>query len=99
VGGGAGLYEGVTVSPGAVIGAGSVITGQSRLIDLVEERELRGTAEAPLVVPAGAVVIPGTRPAGSAWAREQGISVTVPTIAKYRDEGTAARVALEEALR
>ncbi len=40
VGGGAGLYEGVTVSRGAVIGAGTIITGQSRLFDLVEEREL-----------------------------------------------------------
>ncbi len=99
VGGGAGLYEGVSVSRGAVIGAGTIITGGSRLIDLVGERELRGTPEAPLVVPPGAVVIPGTRPASSRWAREQGISVTVPVIVKYRDEGTDARVALEEALR
>ncbi len=99
VGGGAGLYEGVTVSRGAVIGAGTILTGQSRLIDLVEQRELRGTREAPLVVPAGAVVVPGTRPATSAWAREQGISVSVPVVVKYRDEGTTARVALEEALR
>jgi 2,3,4,5-tetrahydropyridine-2-carboxylate N-succinyltransferase len=99
VGGGAGLYEGVIVSAGAVIGAGTIITGQSRLIDLVAERELRGTAEAPLVVPAGAVVVPGTRPATSAWARQHGLAVTVPVIVKYRDEGTDARVALEDALR
>ncbi|MEA2026541.1 MAG: 2,3,4,5-tetrahydropyridine-2,6-dicarboxylate N-succinyltransferase, partial [Chloroflexota bacterium] len=99
IGGGAGLYEGVTVSRGAVIGAGTIITGGSRLIDLVAERELRGTPEAPLVVPPGAVVVPGTRPASSAWARGQGISVTVPVIVKYRDEGTDARVALEDALR
>lgn len=99
VGGGAGLYEGVTVSRGAVIGAGTIVTGQSRLIDLVEQREVRGTREAPLVVPRGAVVVPGTRPATSAWAREQGISVSVPVIVKYRDEGTNPRVALEEALR
>jgi 2,3,4,5-tetrahydropyridine-2-carboxylate N-succinyltransferase len=99
IGGGAGLYEGVTVSRNAVIGAGTIITGQSRLIDMVGEQELHGTPEAPLVVPPGAVVVPGTRPASSAWAREQGISVTVPLIVKYRDEGTAARVALEDALR
>ena len=99
VGGGAGLYEGVTVSRGAVIGAGTIITGQSRLFDLVQERELRGTPERPLVVPADAVVVPGTRPAGSAWAQEQGLSVTVPVIVKYRDAGTDARVALEDALR
>lgn len=99
VGGGAGLYEGVTVSRGAVIAAGTILTGQSRLIDLVGERELRGTPQSLLVVPADAVVVPGTRPASSVWARDQGISVSVPLIVKYRDAGTSARVALEEALR
>ena len=99
VGGQAGLYEGVTVSRGVVIGAGTLITGQSRLIDLVNERELRGTPEAPLVVPQDAVVVPGTRPAGSAWAGRRGLSVSVPLIIKYRDATTDARVALEDALR
>jgi 2,3,4,5-tetrahydropyridine-2-carboxylate N-succinyltransferase len=99
VGGGAGLYEGVTVSRGAVIGAGTILTGQSRLFDIVNERELRGTPASPLVVPPGAVVVPGTRPASSSWARDRGISVSVPVIVKYRDEGTTARVALEQALR
>ena len=99
VGGGAGLYEGVTVSRGAVVGAGTVITGGSRLLDLVHERELRGTPAQPLVVPADAVVVPGSRPAGTAWARERGLSVSVPVIVKYRDAGTDARVALEDALR
>ena len=46
VGGGSGLYEGVVVGRGAVIAAGVVLTGQSRLVDLVGERELRGTPEA-----------------------------------------------------
>lgn len=99
VGGGSGLYEGITVGRGAVIGAGVVLTGQSRLVDLVEERELYGSAAAPLVVPPDAVVVPGARPAASAWARQRGIAVSVPLIVKYRDEGTSARVALEEALR
>ena len=99
VGGGSGLYEGITVGRGAVIGAGVVLTGQSRLVDLAEERELRATPDSPLVVPPDAVVVPGTRPASSAWAQQQGIAVTVPLIVKYRDEGTSARVALEEALR
>jgi len=99
VGGQAGLYEGVSVSRGAVIGAGTIITGQSRLIDLVRERELHGTRERPLVVPRDAVVVPGSRPSRSAWAREQGLAVSVPVIIKYRDVGTDARVALEDALR
>ena len=99
VGGGAGLYEGVTVGRGAVIGAGTVITGQSRVYDLVHERVLQGMPEAPLVLPPDAVVVPGTRPAGPAWAQEQGLAVNVPLIVKYRDAGTNARVALEDALR
>jgi 2,3,4,5-tetrahydropyridine-2-carboxylate N-succinyltransferase len=99
VGGGAGLYEGVTVGRGAVIGAGTVITGSSRLYDLVHERELRGTTASPLVVPADAVVVSGTRPAASAWAAARGLAVSVPLIVKYRDAGTDARVALEDALR
>jgi 2,3,4,5-tetrahydropyridine-2-carboxylate N-succinyltransferase len=99
IGGGCGLYEGVVVGRGAVLGAGVILTGQGRLVDLVEEGESRGTPEAPLVVPPGAVVVPGTRPASSAFAREQGIALAVPVIVKRRDAGTDARVALEEALR
>lgn len=99
VGGGCGLYDGVIVGRGAVLGAGVILTGQSRVIDLVEERELHGTAGAPLVVPAGAVVVPGSRPAAGAWAAAQGIGLAVPVIVKRRDTGTDARVVLEEALR
>ena len=99
VGGGSGLYEGVTIGRGAVVGAGVMLTGQSRLVDLVGERELRGRQETPLVVPPDAVVVPGARPASSEWARENGISLAVPVIVKYRDAGTSARVALEDALR
>lgn len=99
IGGGSGLYEGVVVGSGAVIGAGVVLTGQGRLVDLVAGRELTGTSDAPLVVPPGAVVVPGTRPAQGDFAAARGISLAVPVIIKMRDGGTAARVALEEALR
>ena len=99
IGGGCGLYEGVIVGRGAVLGAGVILTGQSRLVDLVGERELRGTPEAPLVVPPGSVVVPGVRPASGDYAHAQGVSLAVPVIVKHRDEGTDARVALEEALR
>ena len=61
VGAGSSLLEGVLVGAGAVIGAGVVLTGTSRLYDLVRGRVLTGTAEAPLAVPPGAVVVPGTR--------------------------------------
>jgi 2,3,4,5-tetrahydropyridine-2,6-dicarboxylate N-succinyltransferase len=99
IGAGSRLLEGVLVGAGAVVGAGVVLTGTSRLFDLVEERELVGTAERPLVVPAGAVVVPGGRPAPGDWARERGLSIATALIVKRRDPGTDARVALEAALR
>jgi 2,3,4,5-tetrahydropyridine-2-carboxylate N-succinyltransferase len=99
VGGGCGLYEGVVVGRGAVLGAGVILSGQGRLVDLVEERELRGTPEAPLVVPPGAVVVPGTRPARGRYAERDRISLSVPVIVKMRDGSTDARTTLEGALR
>jgi len=99
VGGGCGLYDGVIIGAGAVLGAGVILTGQSRVIDLVEERELRGTPDSPLVIPPGSVVVPGNRPAPGAWAASQGIGLSVAVIIKRRDSSTDARVALEDALR
>lgn len=99
VGGGCGLYEGVVIGRGAVLGSGVILTGQSRVIDLVEERELRGTPEEPLVIPPGSVVVPGSRPAPGAWASSTGIGLAVAVIVKRRDASTDARVALEDALR
>ena len=99
IGSGSRLLEGVLVGTGAVIGAGVVLTGTSRLYDLVEERELVGTADRPLVIPSGAVVVPGSRPASGAWAQERGLAIVTALIVKRRDLGTDARVALEAALR
>ncbi|MCB9913624.1 MAG: 2,3,4,5-tetrahydropyridine-2,6-dicarboxylate N-succinyltransferase [Planctomycetes bacterium] len=99
VGGNSGVYEGVLVRAGAVIAAGVVLTATTRVYDLVHERELGGTREAPLEVPAGAVVVPGTRPAASAWARERGLAAVCALITKYRDARTDAATALEGALR
>jgi 2,3,4,5-tetrahydropyridine-2,6-dicarboxylate N-succinyltransferase len=99
VGAGSRLLEGVLVRSGAVIGAGVVLTGTSRLYDLVEERETSGTADEPLAVPAGAVVVPGSRPVSSAWGAAHGLSIATALVVKYRDDGTDARVALGDALR
>jgi 2,3,4,5-tetrahydropyridine-2-carboxylate N-succinyltransferase len=99
VGAGSRLLEGVLVRRGAVIGAGVVLTGTSRLFDLVRARELSGTPERPLVVPPGAIVVPGTRPAPGRWAQEHGLSIATALIVKDRDAATDARVALEAALR
>ena len=99
VGAGSALLDGVLVGREAVIGAGVTLTGTSRLYDLVRERVLVGTAEAPLAVPPGAVVVPGARTIGGAFAAEHGLSVAVAVLIKDRDPGTGARVALEGALR
>lgn len=99
VGGNCGLYEGVLVRAGAVLAAGVILTATTRVFDLVHERELGGTREAPLEIPAGAVVVPGARPASGAWAAERGLAASCALIVKYRDERTDAATALEEALR
>ncbi len=99
VGGGVGIYEGVLVRRRAVLAAGVILTGSSVVFDLVNERELRGSSADPLTIPEGAVVVPGTRPAPGAWARERGIALSAPVIVKYRDERTDGKTVLEEALR
>ncbi len=99
VGAGSRLLDGVLVRRGAVIGAGVVLTGTSRLFDVVREVELTGSPDRPLVVPAGAIVVPGSRPLPGDWARSLGLAISTPLIVKDRDPGTDARVALEMALR
>lgn len=99
VGAGSALLEGVLVGRGAVIAAGVTLTGTSRLYDLVRERVLVGTNEAPLVVPPGAVVVPGIRALAGAFAATHGLGAAVALLVKDRDPGTSARVALEGALR
>lgn len=99
VGAGSSLLEGVLLGRGAVIGAGVVLTGTSRLYDLVRDRVVIGTVDAPLAVPPGAVVVPGSRALAGPFAAEHGLAASVALLVKDRDAGTDARVALEEALR
>jgi 2,3,4,5-tetrahydropyridine-2-carboxylate N-succinyltransferase len=99
VGAQAALLEGVLVGRGAVIAAGVILTGTSRLYDLDRDRVVVGTPDEPLCVPAGAVVVPGTRRASGEFAAEHGLALSAAIVVKYRDERTEARVALEEALR
>jgi len=99
VGGGSGLYEGVLVGRGAVLAAGVVLTGTSRLYDLVRERVIEGTRDAPLAVPERAVVVPGARAVASDFGRGHGLGLSTAVIVKDRDARTDARSALEAALR
>ncbi len=99
IGGNCGIYEGTLVQRRAVIGAGVILTASVPVYDLVHKQIYRATRGSPLVIPAGAVVVPGSRPGSSAFAREHGISLYAPIIVKYRDEQTDAVTVLEEALR
>ncbi len=99
VGGGCGIYEGTRVGAGAVLAAGVVLTRSVPVFDLVHERTLRATPEAPLSIPRRAVVVPGVRPASGPFAIGHGIGLQTPIIVKYRDASTEASAALEEALR
>jgi 2,3,4,5-tetrahydropyridine-2-carboxylate N-succinyltransferase len=99
VGAGSALLDGVLVRRGAVIAAGVMLTGTSRLYDLVQQRVIDGTTEAPLDVPERAVVIPGTRMLAGPFARKHGLGAATAVIVKLRDVGTDARVALEGVLR
>jgi 2,3,4,5-tetrahydropyridine-2-carboxylate N-succinyltransferase len=99
VGAGSVLLDGVLVRARAVIGAGVTLSGTSRLFDLARESVIEGTIDAPLVVPEGAVVVPGARALGGAFAERHGLAVATAIIVKRRDAGTDARVALEAALR
>lgn len=99
LGGNTGVYEGVLVRRGAVLAAGVVLTASTPVYDLVQERELRGDREHPLEIPERAVVVPGTRPSSTEWARARGLSQACALIVKYRDEKTDRATALEDALR
>ena len=61
IGGNTGIYEGAIVKARAVIGAGTVLTGSTPVYDLVRGEIIKPTADRPLVIPEGAVVVPGAR--------------------------------------
>ncbi len=99
VGGNSGIYEGTIVRPRAVIGAGVILTASTPVYDAVREQVYRRTAEQPLEIPYGAVVVPGSRPLVSQFGLDHGLHISTPVIVKYRDEKTDAATLLEEALR
>src|SRR5262245_61767567 len=61
VGGNCGVFEGTVVRERAVLAAGVVLTRGTPVFDLVRETIYRGSADRPLEIPAGAVVVPGAR--------------------------------------
>jgi 2,3,4,5-tetrahydropyridine-2-carboxylate N-succinyltransferase len=99
VGGNCGVYEGTIVRERAVLAPGTLLTGGTAVFDLVHDRVYRREGDQPLEIPAGAVVVPGTRPVRSGPGQVAGIGLYTPVIVKYRDEKTDTAVRLEELLR
>ena len=99
VGGNAGVYEGTIVRERAVLAPGTILSGGTSVFDLVHDRVYRRDGSRPLEIPAGAVVVPGSRPVKSGPGATAGIALYTPVIVKYRDEKTDTAVRLEELLR
>ena len=99
VGGNAGLFEGVIVQAGAVIGAGTILTGSTPIYDLPRAEIIRPRDGQPLIVPGNAVVVPGARAVTAAAGRDWQLSLATPVIVKYRDGRTDARTELEQWIR
>jgi len=99
VGGGCGLFEGVLVKEAAVLASGLILTASTPIYDAVNERVLRGSPEDGLVIPPGAVVVPGGRRMNGSFGEQNGLSLACGIIVKYRDTATDKRVRLERLLR
>jgi len=99
IGGNCGVFEGTLVGRGAVLAPGVQLTASTAVHDLVRDEVHRASEGAPLVIPEGAVVVPGSRPASGEAARAKEIQLYIPVIVKYRDARTDAATALEDALR
>ena len=99
VGGNCGVYEGTVVRKRAVLAAGTVLTRGTPVYDVVRGEVRRAEREMPLIIPEGAVVVPGARAVNTGKGQEWGLSVYTPVIVKYRDEKTELSLALEELLR
>jgi len=98
-GGNTGVYEGTIVRRRAVLAAGTMLTRGTPVYDVVNATVLRATADRPLIIPEGAVVVPGSRAITSGYGKQMGLSVYTPVIVKYRDEKTDLSTTLEDVLR
>jgi 2,3,4,5-tetrahydropyridine-2-carboxylate N-succinyltransferase len=99
IGGNCGVYEGTIVKTRAVLGSGTILNRSTPVYDLVRGVVHRADGEAPLVIPAEAVVVAGSRAVKSGPGKEWGVSLYTPVIIKYRDAGTETKIQLEDLLR
>jgi len=99
VGGNTGIYEGAVIKQRAVIAAGTVLTGSTPVYDLVNGVIITPSPGRPLVIPEGAVVVPGARAVTHGAGKDWGVALATPVIVKYRDGRTDARTELEQWIR
>ena len=99
IGGNTGVYEGTLVRRSAVLAAGTILTRGTPVYDIVRNEVLRGTADQPLIIPEGAVVVPGARGLKRGGDPAWGLSLYTPVIVKYRDDKTDLSTTLEDLLR
>ena len=99
VGGNSGIYEGTIVKRRAVLGTGTILNRSIPVYDLVRDEVDSAGDDKPLVIPEGAVVVPGSRAVKHAGGVKWGLSLQTAVIVKYRDEKTGSRIQLEDLLR
>lgn len=99
VGGNTGVYEGTIVRERAVLATGVILTRSTPVFDLPNERIIKAEGDRPLEIPAGAVVVQGSRAVTKGFGAENGLSIYCPIIVKYRDDKTDASTKLEDYLR
>lgn len=99
IGGNCGIYEGTIVKEKVVIGTGVILNASTPVFDNTTGEFIRKSESSPLIIPAGAVVVAGSRPISSGSGKDKGIHLYCPVIIKYRDEKTDSAVTLEELLR
>jgi 2,3,4,5-tetrahydropyridine-2-carboxylate N-succinyltransferase len=99
IGGNCGVYEGAIVRERAILASGVILTAGTPVYDAVRGQVYRRTENQPLEIPAGAVVVAGSRAITVGAMKDQGLSVYTPIIIKYRDDKTEASVQLEDFLR
>jgi len=99
VGGNCGIYEGTVVKKRAVLGTGTLLNRSTPVHDLVNGKIYSATDDEPLVIPEGAVIVPGSRAVTKGPGKDWGLSLYTPVIVKYRDAKTDAKIQLEDLLR
>jgi len=104
VGGNSGVFEGTVVKHRAVLGTGTILNRSIPVYDLVRDAvytasETSSGESVPLVIPAEAIVVPGSRAVSHPVGAKHGLSLQCAVIVKYRDAKTDSRIQLEDLLR